>query len=222
MRPAMRLGALMGIPTIYVFTHDSIGLGEDGPTHQSVEHVVALNTIPHLTVIRPADANETAAAWHTAMTLKGASVLIFTRQDLPVLIGDQVRAGVAKGAYILADCEGAPDVILLSRGSEVHIAHDAYKTLSAEGVKARLVSMPSWTLFEEQSAEYKESVLPAAVTSRVSIEAGVTMGWDRYVGSKGTTIGINHFGASAPYETIYREFGLTSEAVVDAAKKLLK
>ncbi len=206
MRPAMRLGALMGIPAIYVFTHDSIGLGEDGPTHQPVEHVVALSTIPHLTVIRPADANETAAA----------------RQDLPVLMGDQIRAGVAKGAYILADCVGTPDVILMSRGSEVHIAHDAYKTLSAEGVKVRLVSMPSWSLFEEQSAAYKESVLPAAVTRRVSIEAGVTMGWDRYVGSKGVAIGINHFGASAPYETIYREFGLTPEAVVTAAKNLLK
>lgn len=222
MRPAIRLGALMHIPTIYVFTHDSIGLGEDGPTHQPVEHVAALSTIPNLTVIRPADANETAAAWHTAMTQGGAVVLIFTRQDLPVLTGEHVRTGVAKGGYILADSQGMPDVILLSRGSEVHIAHEAYQTLTAEGVKARLVSLPSWSLFEKQSAEYQASVLPPNVTRRVSIEAGVTMGWERYVGSSGTMIGINHYGASAPYETIYREFGLTAEAVVNAAKALLK
>ncbi len=222
MRPAIRLGALMEAPTVYVFTHDSIGLGEDGPTHQPIEHVVALSAIPHLTVIRPADANETAAAWHTAMTLKTPVVLIFTRQDLPILEGDQIRDGVAKGAYVLADSDGMPDVILLSRGSEVHIAHEAYKTLKAAGTKVRLVSMPSWNLFETQSDAYKESVLPAAVTRRVSIEAGVTMGWDRYVGSKGVTIGINHFGASAPYEVIYREFGLTPEAVVKAAQGLLK
>jgi len=221
MRGAIRLGSLMRVPAIYVFTHDSIGLGEDGPTHQPIEHVVALTAIPNLTVIRPADANETAAAWHVAMTLQGPAVLIFTRQDLPVLTGDHIRAGVAKGGYVLADSSGTPDVILLSRGSEVHIAHEAYKTLTAEGVKARLVSMPSWELFDAQDAAYKESVLPKAVTSRVSIEAGVTLGWDRYVGDKGVMIGLNRFGASAPYEVIYRELGLTPEAVVKAAKGLL-
>ncbi len=221
MRNSLRMGALMNIPTVYVFTHDSIGLGEDGPTHQPIEHVVSLSTIPNLTVIRPADANETAAAWQVAMTLAGPAVLIFTRQDLPVLTGEHVRAGVAKGAYILAETDGPPDVILIGRGSEVHIAHDAYKTLVAEGVKARLVSMPSWELFEQQSADYKESVLPKAVKARVSIEAGVTLGWERYVGDGGVTIGINHYGASAPYELIYREFGLTPEAVVKAAKSAI-
>ncbi len=221
MRNAIRLGALMSAPAIYVFTHDSIGLGEDGPTHQPVEHTVALSTIPQLTVIRPADANETAAAWHTAMTLKNPAVLIFTRQDLPVLTGDHVRAGVAKGGYVLAENSPTPDIILMGRGSEVHIAHEAYNTLVNEGAKVRLVSLPSWDLFEKQGAAYKESVLPRSVTRRVSIEAGVTLGWDRYVGSDGVTIGLDRFGGSAPYETLYREFGLTSEAVVKAARDLL-
>ncbi|MCB9452306.1 MAG: transketolase [Anaerolineaceae bacterium] len=222
MRGAIRLGSLMNVPAIYVFTHDSIGLGEDGPTHQPVEHVVALSAIPNLTVIRPADANETAGAWHTAMTLAGPVVLIFTRQNVPVLAGDQVRSGVARGGYVLAgDTAETPDVILLSRGSEVHIAMEAYQTLTAEGVKARVVSLPSWELFEAQEAAYQESVLPSGVTARVSIEAGVTLGWDRYVGSRGVTIGVNRFGASAPYETIYEHFGLTAEAVVKAARGLL-
>jgi transketolase len=222
MRGSIRLGALMNAPAIYVFTHDSIGLGEDGPTHQPIEHVVALSTIPQLTVIRPADANETAAAWKTAMKAEGPVVLIFTRQDLPVLEGDHIHAGVAKGGYVLADSSGTPDVILISRGSEVHIAHEAYKTLTADGVKARLVSLPSWELFNKQDAAYKERVLPSAVTRRVSIEAGVTLGWDRYVGQNGVCIGIDRFGASAPYERIYQEYGLTADAVVVAAKGLLK
>jgi transketolase len=222
MRPAIRLGALSHLPTVYVFTHDSIGLGEDGPTHQPIEHVVALDAIPNLTVFRPADANETAAAWHTAMTLRGPAVLIFSRQDLPVLTGDHIRPGVAQGGYVLAESGGTPQVILLSRGSEVHIAHQAYKTLTAEGIKVRLVSLPCWELFNAQSAAYRESVLPSAVTARVSIEAGVTLGWDRYVGAKGVSIGLNRYGASAPYEVIYRELGLTSEAVVAAARQLLK
>lgn len=222
MRGSIRLGALMSVPAIYVFTHDSIGLGEDGPTHQPIEHYLALTAIPNLTVFRPADANETAAAWHTAMTLQNPAVLIFTRQDLPPLVGNHVRVGVAKGGYVLADSSGTPEVILLSRGSEVHIAHEAYKQLTAEGVKVRLVSLPSWNLFDQQDAAYKESVLPKAVRKRVSIEAGITLGWERYVGFDGVTIGLDHFGASAPYETLYREFGLTVEAVVQAAKGLLK
>jgi transketolase len=222
MRPAIRLGALMHLPTVYVFTHDSIGLGEDGPTHQPVEHFAALRAIPHLTVIRPADANETVAAWHTAITLPGPVVLIFTRQNLPVLNGaETIREGVARGAYVLDDCDGTPQVILLATGSEVHIARAAYETLRAEGVKVRVVSMPSWELFEAQDAAYKESVLPAAVTARVSIEAGVTQGWERYVGSRGITIGINRFGASAPYQVIYEKLGLTPQAVVEAARSLL-
>jgi transketolase len=221
MRPAIRLGALMCIGTVYVFTHDSIGLGEDGPTHQPIEQVVALSAIPQLVVIRPADANETAAAWVVAMEQTGPVVLIFTRQDLPVLTGDHIRDGVRKGGYILADSDGTPDLILIGRGSEVHIAHDAYKTLKSQGVNVRLVSLPSWELFEQQPADYRESVLPSGVTARVSIEAGVTLGWERYVGQKGIAIGINRFGASAPYEVIYREYGLTPEAVVDAAHKVL-
>jgi len=221
MRNAIRMGSLMGIPTVYVFTHDSIGLGEDGPTHQPIEHVVALSAIPQLTVIRPADANETAAAWHTAMTQEHPVALIFTRQDLPVLTGDHVRAGVAKGGYILEETGGTPDVILISRGSEVHIAREAYQALAAEGVKARLVSMPSWNLFDKQDAAYRESVLPRSVTRRVAIEAGVTLGWDRYVGPDGVIIGLDRFGGSAPYEVLYRQFGLTSEAVLKAARDLL-
>lgn len=222
MRGAIRLGALMNLPAVYVFTHDSIGLGEDGPTHQPVEHVAALSTIPNLTVIRPADANETAAAWHTAMTLSGPVVLIFTRQDVPVLAGDHIRTGVARGGYVLAGDDSVPDVILISRGSEVHIALEAYQTLTREGVRARVVSLPSWELFEAQDAAYQERVLPSGVTARVSIEAGVTLGWDRYVGRQGVILGINRFGASAPYETIYEQFGLTPGAVVQAAHDLLK
>jgi transketolase len=221
MRPAIRLGALMNIPTLYVFTHDSIGLGEDGPTHQPIEHYAALRAIPNLTVFRPADATETAWAWRTAMTLHGPATLLFTRQNLPVLTGDHIRPGVEKGGYVLADSDGAPQVILLGSGSEVHIAHDAYKRLTAEGIKVRLVSLPCWQLFDSQSDEYRESVLPSGVTARVSIEAGVPMGWHKYVGSRGIVIGLNHFGASAPYERIYQEFGLTADAVVEAAKQLL-
>jgi transketolase len=222
MRPAIRLGSLMKIPTVYVFTHDSIGLGEDGPTHQPIEHFAALRAIPNLTVIRPADANETVAAWHVAMTLDGPVTLIFTRQNLPVLDGaESIHAGVARGAYVLDDCDGTPQVILLSSGSEVHIAREACQRLRAEGIQVRLVSMPSWELFDAQDAAYRESVLPAAVTARVSIEAGVTQGWHKYVGSQGIAIGLDRFGASAPYQVIYEKLGLTPDAVVQAAKRLL-
>ncbi len=221
MRPAIRLGALMGLPVIYVFTHDSIGLGEDGPTHQPVEHLAALRAIPNLVVIRPADANETAAAWRTAMTLTRPVVLAFSRQDLPVLAGDHIHSGVARGGYVLSDCAGAPQVILIATGSEVALALAAQERLAADGVRARVVSLPSWELFDAQDPEYRESVLPSAVTARVSIEAGVTQGWERYVGCKGRALGLSRFGASAPYETLYREFGLTVEAVVAAAKDLL-
>jgi transketolase len=225
MRPTIRLGALMKVPTLYVFTHDSIGLGEDGPTHQSVEHVMALRLIPGLHVYRPADANETAAVWRTAVASDKPAVLIFTRQNLPVLDGSTVqgglaglREGVARGGYVLADSDGAPQVILLGSGSEVHIAHAAYKTLTAQGVKARLVSLPCWELFEEQDQAYRDSVLPPSVTARVSIEAGVTLGWQKWVGSQGIAIGVDKFGASAPYQKIYEEYGLTPDAVAAAAK----
>lgn len=221
MRPAIRLGALMGLPVIYVFTHDSIGLGEDGPTHQPIEHLAALRAIPNLVVMRPADANETAAAWRTAMTLAHPVVLTFSRQDLPVLAGDHVRPGVARGGYVLSDCEGTPQVILIATGSEVSLALAAQERLAAEGIRTRVVSLPSWELFDAQDAEYRDSVLPPAVTARISIEAGVTQGWERYVGCAGRALGLSRFGASAPYETLYREFGLTVEAVAAAARDLL-
>lgn len=222
MRPAMRLGALMAIPTLYVFTHDSIGLGEDGPTHQPVEHVMSLRLIPGMTVFRPADANETAAAWHAAMLLKTPATLIFTRQNLPTMsTPEQAREGVARGGYVLADSEDTPQVILLASGSEVAIAKAAYDKLTADGVQARVVSLPSWELFDAQDAAYRESVLPAAITARVSIEAGRTLGWQHYVGAEGIAIGVDRFGASAPYEKLYAEFGLTAEAVVAAAQELI-
>ena len=222
MRPPIRLGALMHLPTIYIFTHDSIGLGEDGPTHQPVEHAAALRAIPGLTVIRPADAVETAAAWRSAMTLAGPVTLLFTRQDLPVLEdAERVRSGAARGGYVLDDCEGTPQVILIAAGSEVHIARAAHNTLRAAGVRSRVVSLPSWELYEAQDKAYRDSVLPPAVTARVTIEAGVTQGWEKYAGSQGITIGINHFGASAPYEILYEKFGLTPQAVVQAAQSLL-
>lgn len=222
MRPAMRLGALMGIKTAYVFTHDSIGVGEDGPTHQPVEQVMSLRNMPGMYVFRPGDANESAAAWRTAMTLDGPTTLIFSRQDVQILDNHElIHTGVAHGAYVLGDSEGTPDVILLAAGTEVEIAYNAYQQLRDEGVKARVVSMPCWELFEEQDATYKESVLPANVTARVSIEAGVTLGWQKYTGLSGINIGVDRFGASAPYAKIYEEYGLTVEKLVEAAKSLL-
>ena len=222
MRPAIRLGALMHLPTVYVFTHDSIGLGEDGPTHQPVEHLASLRAIPDLTVIRPADANETVGAWRTAMLSEGPVVLIFSRQVLPVL-DPRMVGDVSRGAYILADSDGeTPDVILIGTGSEVHIALAAAKKLMTEGVAVRVVSMPSPDLFEQQPVEYRESVLPAQVKRRVSIEAGVSMGWHRWVGSEGIVIGVDRFGASAPWKTLYAQYGLTPEAVAEAARSLLR
>ena len=221
MRPAMRLGALMNIPTVYVFTHDSVALGEDGPTHQPVEHLAAMRIIPNLTVIRPADANETVGAWRAAMQSQNPVALALTRQGVPTL--DPATVGdVSRGAYVLYEnSEAEPDVILIGTGSEVAIAYEAAKELAAEGTAVRLVSMPSQELFAQQPADYQESILPNSVKNRVSIEAGVTFGWERWVGDKGISIGVDRFGASAPYKIIYEEFGLTSKAVVEAARKLL-
>lgn len=220
MRPAMRLGALMNLPVLYVFTHDSVGVGEDGPTHQPVEHVAALRTIPNLTVIRPGDANETAGAYRAAMESQRPVALVFSRQALPVL--DPASVGdVRKGAYVLFDSADKPDVILLATGSEVQFALAAGKELAADGTAVRVVSMPSMELFAAQSAEYRESVLPADVKKRVSIEAGVSFGWDRWVGDQGVIIGVDRFGASAPWKTIYQNLGLTTEAIGRAAKTLL-
>ncbi|MEZ4644575.1 MAG: transketolase [Chloroflexota bacterium] len=220
MRPTIRLAALMRQGVIYVFTHDSIGLGEDGPTHQPIEHLAALRAIPGLVVLRPADAWETAVSWQIAIARRnGPTALALTRQNLP-LLDRTLTAGTAQGAYVLADV-AAPQVILLGSGSEVHIALEAQKLLAAQGVAARVVSMPSWELFEEQPQAYKDAVLPPAVTARVAIEAGISQGWARYVGSQGAVIALDHFGASGPYETLYREFGLTPEAMVAAALRVM-
>ena len=224
MRAAIRLAGLMGQRVIYVFTHDSIGLGEDGPTHQPVEHLTSLRCIPNVTVIRPADAAETAEAWRAALlNKKGPTALILTRQKLPLIDRATYGAasGAAQGAYILADApDGAPDVVLIASGSEVELAMKAQQTLGADGVKARVVSMPSQELFQQQSAEYQASVLPSG-TKRVAVEAAHSMSWQRYVGRDGAFVGIDTFGASAPYQKLYAEFGITAEHVVSEAKRVL-
>jgi transketolase len=229
MRPAVRLAALMQAPAIYVWTHDSVALGEDGPTHQPIEQLATLRAIPGLDIVRPGDANETAWAWKTILERRnGPAGIALTRQNIPVFErGDDVATGdtfasakyVAKGAYVLAEApNGTPDVIFIATGSEVQIAVEAREALKAEGINARVVSAPSLEWFEEQTPEYRESVLPAAVTARVSIEAGIALTWDRYVGTAGRSVSIEHFGASADYKTLFREFGMTTEAAVAAAK----
>ncbi len=216
MRPAIRLAALMNQGVIYVFTHDSIGLGEDGPTHQPIEHLASLRAIPNLFVFRPADAWETAVGWQVALARRsGPTALALTRQKLPLLTREAAQ-GAAQGGYVLADADN-PQAILLASGSEVHIALEAQKLLAAKGVAARVVSLPCWELFLAQPQAYRDAVLPPALTNRVAIEAGVTLGWQQFVGPQGTIIGINRFGASAPYERIYQEFGLTAVAVAEAA-----
>jgi transketolase len=225
MRPPMRLAALMGLRVVYVFTHDSIGLGEDGPTHQPIEHFMALRTIPNLTLIRPSDATETAQAWKAALeNTSGPTALILTRQDLTVLDRQKYAsdANLHKGAYVLFESDPKPEVILIGTGSEVHIALEAGEKLAKDGKKVRVVSMPSWEIFEKQTNEYREEILPSAVTARVSCEAGITMGWERYIGLGGAAIGLDRFGASAPSEILYDKFGITSENVVKEATKLLK
>ncbi len=219
MRPAVRLAALMNTPSIFVWTHDSIALGEDGPTHQPIEHLAALRAIPNLAMVRPADANETAYAWHEILSRHaGPTGIALTRQNVPVLEGTSAD-GVRRGAYVLADSPtGRVDVILIGTGSEVQLAVEARERLAADGIGARVVSAPCLEWFAEQSDEYRESVLPAAVTARVSVEAGIALGWERYVGDRGRSISIEHFGASADYETLFREFGITADAVVDAAR----
>ncbi len=224
MRGAVRLSALMGLPVIYVFTHDSIGLGTDGPTHQPIEHVMSLRAMPNMTVIRPADAAETAVAWRLALeNLSGPTSLILTRQGVPTL--DRTKyadaAGAARGAYILSDADNS-QVLLLATGSEVQIALAAQDKLAEQGVAARVVSMPSWEIFAAQDAAYRESVLPRAVTARVSIEAGVPLGWERYLGFDGIAVGLNRYGASAPHKAIYENLGITPEAMVKAALSLLE
>jgi transketolase len=218
MRPSIRLAAMMGLKVIYVFTHDSIGLGEDGPTHQPIEQLASLRLIPNLTVIRPADANETAEAWRMALQIEGGPVaLILTRQNLPTLDRSQMAQAenLAYGAYVLqGQVETPPDIILTASGSEVPIALAAGDELEKKGLAVWVVSMPSWELFDKQPEAYQHKVFPPGIKNRLAIEAGRTMGWERYVGEKGALIGINHFGASAPYQTLYEKFGLTTAAVV--------
>lgn len=219
LRPTMRLASMMEQPIIYIFTHDSIGLGEDGPTHQPVEHLMSMRLIPGLVVFRPAEASETVAGWRFALANKrGPTAFALTRQGLPILDLSHFTAGEgpARGGYVLRDSQD-PQVILIGTGSEVHIALAAQQQLAEQDVAARVVSMPSWEIFDAQPAEYKESVLPAAIVARVAVEAGVTAGWEHYVGPTGAVIGLDHFGASAPYQELYRQFGLTPEAVVAAA-----
>ncbi|HXY52341.1 MAG TPA: transketolase [Terriglobales bacterium] len=225
LRPTIRLAALMEIPVIYVFTHDSIGLGEDGPTHQPIEQLPALRAVPNLTLLRPADANEVVEAWKIAVqTHDGPTALVLTRQPVPTLDRSKYApaSGVARGAYVLADAPGGkPDVILIATGSEVSLCVDAYEKLRAEGIKARVVSMPCSEIFEKQDAAYKESVLPSAVAARVSVEMAATLGWERYVGSKGQMVGMHRFGASAPWKDLQKKFGFTSETVLAAARQAI-
>ena len=225
MREPIRLSAVMEIPVIYIFTHDSIGVGEDGPTHQPIEQLVALRAIPGLITLRPADANEVTEAWRVILQLSHEPVaLVLSRQALPTL--DRTKyapaAGVAKGAYVLADAEGGkPELLLLATGSEVSLAVEAYERLKGEGIHARVVSMPSWEIFDHQSDEYRESVLPSDVTARISVEQASTMGWQRYVGPHGRTIGMHTFGASAPLKELQKKFGFVPERIVATAKELL-
>jgi len=226
MRTPIRLSALMEIPSLWVMTHDSIGLGEDGPTHQPIEQLAALRAVPHLLVFRPADANEVVECWRAALENRHRpSLLVLSRQALPTL--DRSRfapaAGVTRGAYVLTDAEGGkPEVLLLATGSEVVFAVGARDLLAREGIRARVVSMPCWRLFEEQDAAYRESVLPRSVKARVSVEAAATLGWDRYVGAEGMILGMQGFGASAPLQAVQKHFGFTAEAVAEAARSLVR
>jgi transketolase len=224
MRPSIRLASLSGVRPIYVFTHDSVGLGEDGPTHQPIEHLASLRAIPKVVVIRPADANETVEAWKYAINHKSSPVaLALTRQKVPVLDRTKMTSAenLAKGAYVLVQSEKTPEVILMASGSEVSLAVEAFYSLQSEGINASVVSFPSWELFESQSEEYKLSVLPKSVKARISIEAGIKQGWEKYLGEYGEAISIEKFGASAPYEIIFKEYGFTKEAVVQKAKDIL-
>jgi len=222
MRPAIRLASLSHIPAIYVFTHDSIGLGEDGPTHQPVEHLAALRAIPNLTVIRPADANETAQAWKVAIENRHApTALILSRQALPVFEAAEFPT-VEKGAYVLADMgEGEPKLILMASGSEVSLIYEAAARLAADGLCVRVVSFPSWELFDAQDEAYRRAVLPEHVRARLAVEAGIGLGWERYVGAAGRILSLERFGASAPGKMLFEKFGFTIENVIAQAREIL-
>jgi transketolase len=225
MRPAIRLAALMGQPVVYVFTHDSIGLGEDGPTHQPVEHLAALRAIPGLVDLRPGDAAETAVAWRFAVErTDGPTFLALSRQNAPILDRGSLAPadGLRRGGYVLAEAQGGhPRVILIASGTELALALEARTRLEAEGTATRVVSLPSWAVFSAQSESYRWQVLPPSVRARVSVEAGSTFGWERWVGDRGRSIGLDRFGASAPAEVLYERFGITTDAVVAAARTLV-
>jgi transketolase len=224
MRPTLRLAALSHVPTIFVFTHDSIGLGEDGPTHQPVEHLAALRAIPNLTVIRPADANEVAEAWRTAILNRhGPTTLIFSRQAIPTLDRTVYSPAnnLSKGAYVLADLGKKPQLILMASGTEVSLITRAGELLAAEGISVRLVSFPSWELFSAQDKTYRDSVLLPNLTKRIAVEAGIRQGWEQWIGDEGLFIGMSEFGASAPAPILYEKFGITVEHIMQAAHKLL-
>jgi transketolase len=225
MRPSMRLAALMQIPSIFVFTHDSIGLGEDGPTHQPIEQLASLRAMPNMIVLRPGDANEVVEAWRVILQLQHSpATLVLSRQAMPTLDRSKYAdaAGVAKGAYVLADAPGGkPDVILMGTGSELSLCVEAYEKLKSEGINARVVSMPSWELFDKQDSGYKDSVLPPNVTARISVEMAATFGWERYTGSRGRNIGMHRFGASAPLKDLLKYFGFTVDKVVQEAHAVL-
>ncbi len=223
-RPALRLAALMELPVTFVFTHDAMGDGEDGPTHQPIEHLASLRAMPGLTVLRPGDANEVVEAYRYILQLRHRpAVLALSRQPLPTLDRSRYAAasGVAKGAYVLADADGPPQLILIATGSELSVAVQAHETLRSEGVRCRVVSMPSWDLFEQQPADYRESVLPSSVTARLAIEQGSTLGWERYIGPKGRMIGMHTFGASAPLKALLGRYGFDSSSILKVAREML-
>lgn len=225
MRPPVRLAAIMGIKSIFIYTHDSIGLGEDGTTHQPVEQLLGLRSVPNLVVIRPADANETAQAWRVILEHKGGPVsLILTRQDLPIVDREKYAKAseLEKGAYILSDCDGIPDLLLMGSGSEVQLLLEAQEQLKSESISSRVISFPSWELFEKQDDNYKKSVFPKEIKKRLAVEAGVSIGWHKYVTDEGDVIGVDKFGESAPGEIIMKEYGFSVENVVAKAKNLLK
>jgi transketolase len=222
----VRLAALTGLHVIYVWTHDSVGLGEDGPTHQPVEHYAALRAIPNLWFVRPGDANETAAAWAGALERRdGPTALALTRQKLPTLPGTArlAREGVARGGYVLREAKGgAPKLILIGTGSELQLAFHAAEAVEADGIPTRVVSLPCWERFETQDQAYRDSVLPPDARKRVSVEVGVPLGWERWVGDEGAIVGLDHFGASAPAGTIFEHFGFTTDRVADVARKVVR
>jgi transketolase len=226
MRGSVRLAALSNLHVVYVWTHDSVGLGEDGPTHQPVEHYAALRAIPNLWFVRPGDANETAAAWALAVQRRGGPVaLSLTRQKLPTLdaTAEKARDGVARGGYVLREASGGTaQAILIGTGSELQLAVGAAEALEADGIPTRVVSLPCWEAFEAQDQAYRDEVLPPGVRRRVSVEVGISLGWERWVGDEGAVIGLDHFGASAPAGTIFKEFGFTVDRVADVARRVVR